>query len=347
MNAWLPPLFCALPLSVIGQITLTSSDLPQPGVVYPLVDIAPPVLADLEIAGPNAVWDFSAVIDLNDAPQTPQPMSSASATALFVFNNPFNSSYQCDFFLPTELPDVGFDLSGIIPVDGFSNFYKTDGDAYTIAGLALGAAGFDVPVPYTDRDELFPLPLSAEMTYSSTNALAMDIPETFGYWSDGTRDVVVDGWGTLVLPDGEHDVLRVRTEIFAHDSIYIPQIGTPFAFDRTQVVYQWWGQGHGFPLLEVTSLFGVPATSRYLNLSVEPSSVTETSSRQLTAYPNPAQCSAPVRIDAPQGAVVEWFDARGQLTSSHLFQGLTVEAPGRPGIYVLRCGQSATRFVVY
>lgn len=336
----------ALPLGTLGQITLTSADLPQPGVAYPLVDIAPPLLSDLEAAGPNAVWDFSTVIDLNEAPQTPQPMSSASTTALFVFNNPFNSSYQCDFFLPTELPDLGVDLSGIIPVDGFSNFYKTDGDAYTIAGLALGAAGFDVPVPYSDRDELFPLPLEADMTFSSTNALAMDIPETFGYWSDGTRDVVVDGWGTLILPDGEHDVLRVRTEIFAHDSIYIPQIGTPFAFDRTQVVYQWWGQGHGFPLLEVTSLFGVPATSRYLNLSTEPSAVSEVSTNELTAYPNPATCSAPIQIHAPQGSVVEWFDSQGQLVTTQVVQGRAVEAPGKPGSYVLRCGGSATRIVV-
>ncbi len=346
MKHWTSALVCALPMCALGQITLTSSDLPQPGVSYPLVDIAPPLLSDLEASGPNAQWDFSTLIDLNDAPQSPQPMNAASATALFVFNNPFNSSYQCDFFLPTELPDLGVDLSGIIPVDGFSNFYKTDGDAYTIAGLALGAGGFDVPVPYTDRDELFPLPLTADVTFSSTNALSMDIPETFGYWSDGTRDVVVDGWGTLTLPDGDHEVLRVRTEVFAHDSIFIPQIGTPFAFDRTQVIYQWWGQGYGFPLLEVTSLFGVPATARYLNLSTEPSAVTDLDSEAFTAYPNPAACSAPVRIDAPLGAVAEWFDVRGLRVAQEVVQGTTIEAPNQPGVYVLRCGTEAVRFVV-
>ena len=346
MKQWTTALVCALPMCALGQITITSSDLPQPGVAYPLVDIAPPLLSDLEAAGPNALWDFSTVIDLNDAPQSPQPMSAASTTALFVFNNPFNSSYQCDFFLPTELPDLGVDLSGIIPVDGFSNFYKTDGDAYTIAGLALGAAGFDVPVPYTDRDELFPLPLTADATFSSTNALAMDIPETFGYWSDGTRDVVVDGWGTLTLPDGDHEVLRVRTELFAHDSIFIPQIGTPFAFDRTQVTYQWWGQGYGFPLLEVTSLFGVPATARYLNLSTEPSAVTDVDAQGFSAYPNPASCSAPVRIEAPQGAVAHWFDARGQLVAREVVHSQTIEAPSQPGVYVLRCEAAAIRFVV-
>ncbi len=337
-----------LPLSSLGQITLTSNDLPQAGTTYPLVDMAPPILSDLEAAGPNAEWDYSDVVPLNDAPSTPQPMSSASATALFIFNNPFNSSYQSDFFLPTELPDFGMDLGAIIPVDGFSNFYKTDGSAYTITGLALGAGIFDIPVPYTDRDELFPLPLEAGMTFQSTSAFALDVPETFGYWSDATRDVVVDGWGTLILPDGPHDVLRVKTEITAYDSIYIPQIGTPFAFERSQTVYQWYGLGHGFPLLEVNSLFGIPATARYLNLVPPVNSVEEPVADAIVPYPNPVTVGTSIQFTAPLNQPFSILDMQGRTVSQGLTtqEVTTLDAPSQTGLYVLHCGTSSLPILV-
>ena len=337
---WMLTLGLLSPAWAMCQITITAEDLPQPGQTYPLVNIAPPILSDLEASGPNTIWDYSTVIPLGDAPLTPLPMSEAPGLALFVFNNPFNSAYQCDFFLPTELPDVGIDLSGFIPVDGFSNFYKTDGAAYTIAGLALGAGGFDVPVPYDDVDELFPLPLEADASFTSTSSLALEIPETFGYWSDGTRDVLVDGWGTLILPDGPHEVLRVRSEINAQDSVFIPQLGTPFAFPRTQVVYQWYGNGFGFPLLEVSTLFGIPSTARYLNLAIEPSGISSANTNLYAVHPNPAARGQHVRFEGPAGSDYRWLDLGGRVIQ----EGNTANAndlisvPNRPGTYLLQVG---------
>lgn len=328
------------PAWALGQITITAEDLPQAGETYPLVNIAPPILSDLEASGPNATWDYSTVIPIGDAPLTPLPMSQAPGLALFIFNNPFNSAYQCDFFLPTELPDVGIDLSGFIPVDGFSNFYKTDGSAYTIAGLALGAGGFDVPVPYDDVDELFPLPLEADASFASTSSLALEIPETFGYWSDATRDVIVDGWGTLILPDGPHEVLRVRSEVNAQDSVFIPQLGTPFSFPRSQVIYQWYGNGFGFPLLEVSTIFGIPSTARYLNLVTEPSGVASEDQHDFSVYPNPVAGGEAVRFEAPSGSEYHWFDLGGRLIQ----EGKTTEpngiisVPNLPGQYLLVSG---------
>lgn len=337
-----------LPLTVWGQITLTASDLPQAGTSYPLVDAAPPILTNLEAAGPGATWDFADLVPLNDAPQAPEPISAASVTAMFVFNNPFNSAYQADFFLPTTLPDFGVDLSGIIPVDGFSNFYKADGDTYSIVGLALGAAGFDVPVPYADVDELFPLPLTAGTTFASTSSIEMDIPETFGYWSDAERQVEVDGWGTLILPDGPHEVLRVRTEITADDSVYIPQIGTPFAFERSQVVYQWYGQGHGFPLLEVNAFFGIPSTARYLNLAPPSNAVAQVEGTPLNLHPNPVVAGATLSLEAPSGAVFTWLNALGGVVSEGRTTGpvTRLPTPEAPGMYFLHCGGSTKQVVV-
>ena len=240
------------------------------------------------------------------------------------------------------------DLSGIIPIDGFSNFYKTDGDMFILAGLALGAAGFDVPVPYSDRDELFPLPLEAGMTHSSTSYLALDIPETFGYWSAGQRDVVVDGWGTLTLPDGDHEVLRVRSEITASDSIFIPQIGTPFAFERSQVVYQWYGQGFGFPLLEVTALFGIPTTARYLDLASNSSGIEGRAQAVNSVYPNPVRSSAALSFTASVGVEYAVLNAQGRVLERGMCSAspMRVQAPSAPGIYFIQTPGEVMRFAV-
>ena len=80
---------------------------------------------------------------------------------------------------------------------------------------------------------------------------------------DQEREVEVDGWGTLILPSGSYEVLRTRTYLTATDDVFIEQLGEPFTIDREQVTYQWWGAGMGFPLLEITEVFGLPLTATY------------------------------------------------------------------------------------
>jgi len=203
-------------------------------------------------------------------------------------------------------------------------------------------------VPYADVDELFPLPLTAGTTFASTSSIEMDIPETFGYWSDAERQVEVDGWGTLILPDGPHEVLRVRTEITADDSVYIPQIGTPFAFERSQVVYQWYGQGHGFPLLEVNAFFGIPSTARYLNLAPPSNAVAQVEGTPLNLHPNPVVAGATLSLEAPSGAVFTWLNALGGVVSEGRTTGpvTRLPTPEAPGMYFLHCGGSTKQVVV-
>ena len=85
----------------------------------------------------------------------------------------------------------------------------------------------------------------------------MDLTGIFTYGLSQSREVEVDGWGTLILP-ADHMILRTRTELTATDDIFIEQLGEPFSIDREQVTYQWWGAGMGFPLLEITEIFGLP-----------------------------------------------------------------------------------------
>jgi hypothetical protein len=330
-------------ISAFGQITITGDDMPQPDVTYPLVNAAITDISLGELNGADATWDASDLIPLMEAPLTPVDIDDASISAALVFNSPFNSTYQCDFFLPTEFPDLGVDLG--IPLDGFNNFYQTNGDAYAIAGIGLSAMGFDLPVTYDDIDEMIPLPLEYGETMSSTAAFELDVTGVLTYGLTQSRDVEVDGWGTLVLPSGSYEVLRTRTELVATDDVFIEQLGEPFTIDREQVTYQWWGAGMGFPLLEITEIFGLPLTATFQDLG-ESSNVSEANKAEaFTPFPNPIR----------QGQLLQWtkqsawtlFDGTGRAVLSGRSKALTVSDDASPGVYTLRTaeGQSA-RIVV-
>ncbi len=344
MRRILPFLFaCICTAPAFSQITITSDDLPQPDVTYPLVTAAITDMSLGEQTGADVTWDASDLIPLTDAPLTPADISDASISAALVFNSPFNSTYQCDFFLPTEFPDLGMDFG--IPLDGFNNFYQTDGDAYAIAGVGLSAMGFDLPVTYDDIDEIIPLPMEYGATLTSTAAFQLDLTGILSYGLDQEREVEVDGWGTLILPSGSYDVLRTRTYLTATDDVFIEQLGEPFSIDREQVTYQWWGTDMGFPLLEITEIFGLPLTATYQDLTSSNGVSTLTEQAALLPFPNPVNRGESVQWN--ESLVWELYDGTGRLVLAGQSSGFVVPTQLVPGAYALRVrGGSAVQVLV-
>lgn len=335
--------------SAQAQITLSGNDMPQGDVTYPIANATILDLTLTEITGENAVWDASNLISLGPAPLTPSDISQASFSAAFVFNSPFNSAYQCDFFLPTEFPDLGMDLG--IPLDGFNNFYQTDGNFYAIAGIGLSASGFDLPVTYDDIDEILPLPLQFGDEMNSTAAFELDLTGILSYGLVQERFVVADGWGTLMLPSGSYEVLRTRTDLTATDDIYIEQLGQPFTIDREQVTYQWWGQGMGFPLLEITEIAGLPLLSTFQDLSEPSNSVSHLGQPQeITAYPNPIRAGETLRLSMINARETSnlWriFNEQGQNVAEGNSTSFMIPDAFPSGTYFLAFGAQAIPLVV-
>lgn len=346
MTRWAILAVAALPLAATSQITLTSSDMPQAGTTYP-VENAVLAFEDYASTGENYTWDFASITSINEAPVTPSPMSEASITASVAFNNPFNPNYQCNYFLPTDLPALPDGIGLDIPLDGFNSFYQTE-DHMGIAGIGLSSSGFDLPVQYSDIDEWFPLPLDFGTDFESTGAFSLNLDGLFGYEVDQTRSVSVDGWGTLILPDGPHDVLRIRTELEATDAFLIPQIGEdPIVIDRSQVIYSWYGVGTGVPLLEVTETFGVAALVTFQNLSApEPNHVAALESEgSFKVWPNPASAGQPISWNGQPSAPWQLFNAQGQLVAQSTGTAAALIAP-EAGVYFLNQGGQRVQLIV-
>ncbi|MBV42980.1 MAG: hypothetical protein CL834_08095 [Crocinitomicaceae bacterium] len=325
-----------------AQIVIDSNDLPQAGITYDVVNTAITDFNLVDISGPDVTWDASSLIALGDAPIEPVDINNASITAALVFNSPFNSTYQCDYYLPTVFPDLGIEIP--IPLEGFNNFYQTSGDHYAIAGVGLSASGFDLPVTYDDIDEFFPIPFSFEESFESTAAFELNLEGILSYALDQTRSVTADAWGTLILPGGSFSVLRTRTELNAIDDISIAQLGEPFTIERDQVIYQWWGTGTGVPLLEITEIMGIPALATFQNISgssglmpVEPSA--------MNIYPNPVRAGGTLNLGSKMHSY-SIFNIQGNKIKDGKSSSIDIPSNWSTGNYKILIDGKLERFVI-
>jgi hypothetical protein len=329
-------------LESTAQIIIDSADLPQAGITYDVVNTAVTDFDLVAIAGPDVTWDASNLIALGDAPVGPIDINNASITAALVFNSPFNSTYQCDYYLPTVFPDLGIELP--IPLDGFNNFYQTSGDHYAIAGIGLSASGFDLPVTYDDIDEFFPIPFSFEDSFESTAAFQLTLEGILSYALEQTRNITADAWGTLILPGGSFDVLRTRTELNAIDDVSIEQLGEPFTIERDQVIYQWWGAGAGVPLLEVTEIMGVPALATFQNIS-DSSGLIQLESSSMSIYPNPVKAGGTLKLGSKMRNY-SIFDVQGNRVKDGKSSSIEIPSSWPTGTYNIIIDGKLERFVI-
>jgi len=321
-------------VSTSAQITITSSDLPQAGESYTIQTSLPDPLSDFATTGEGFDWDFSNLVSEAEAEVEFGAMEDAPVLAQLSFNNPWTSpEYLCDFYGPGE-----FDLSALeglgvelpVAISDLYSYLQTSNDSYNIAGISMNVEGFDLPVEYSDIDEIHPLPLNYMDEINSTSGFTVNIPETFTYETYASRSGSVDGWGTLTLPGGAtHEVLRVNTTITTHD-IFSLAGSDPFELDRVSTVYSWVGDG-GMPYLEVSTIFGSTYSVEYQGESP----IIDTSGNGITAvipnafvpFPNPIAASDDIILS---GATIdtEWElrDATGRVINTGF--GSTISTNG-------------------
>ena len=253
-------------LPAFAQITVEDTDLPQGDTGYTFQNVAPDFLADFESSGPGWIWDFSELAVVDSTVTLVEDISEASFTAQFVFNG-FDPEYQADhFYTFLNIPDFG-DLGGDvgIPVQlgEVVGYHQIAGGTYNQVGLGMSLSGLELPIPFEDVDEVHPVPLTVDATLESTAAYEVVVPATLTYVVDQTRFSEVDGYGTLLLPDGtSHEVLRLKSTVSSEDSVYVDLAEQGFAFERETVTYLWLGDG-GMPWMEVTTTLGIPSVVRY------------------------------------------------------------------------------------
>ena len=289
--------------SAQGQPVLDSSDLPQSGTVYLRANALPPLNAgDFESSGADLTWDFADLTATGETETEYLPMSEASFTTQFVFGS-------ADHFTAFELPDLGEDFA--LPISGATTYREYGSDAYKTVGLGITTDFLDLPVIYEDDEELLPLPLAYGAYLEGTSAFTVELPEILYYSTEQTMEIEVDAWGTLILPGGAFECLRVRRDFVAQDSVNISAFEAGFSVPREGTVYEWYAQGEGMPVLSVQTLADIPAVWQFKPGTSQIASLPE-STVDWRMGPSPLQSGANLRCPGLLNREIVVTDIQGK-----------------------------------
>ena len=310
-------LFCfAMTSATFAQIIIDQSDMPSAGNSY--VRANGNLFTDLDFTqtGEDQIWDYST---LESTGLTVTDCISISETPFlyqFLFNNPLSPNYQATHAVAGEGIDLGLGFT----LDEFFQFNKVSATALSAVGYGATLSGVPVPSGTNPIDVIYSLPMTMNSTHQNYSEWLIEVPETAAYQLKQTRSYVVDGYGTLILPDGEYEALRLTMNIEAIDSIYINQFNFGFEIPRNTVEYQWLTLDEGLPVLQVNTLLGATTSISYKTNDV-PDNILQQNNKSISIYPNPIQNS--LFIDhAEIGARYEIIDLQGRKISSG-----TVDAP--------------------
>jgi hypothetical protein len=135
---------------------------------------------------------------------------------------------------------------------------------------------------------IYKFPLNYNNTDSSESGFSINIPTLADYAKARKRVNVVDGWGTLMLPSGNFNVLRVKSTYVDRDSFVVQGFPLP-VIPVTTTEYKWLGLQQGEPLLQMdVNQFGIVTQIFYLENPVLGVNDMSGSDFNFGIMPNPA-----------------------------------------------------------
>lgn len=298
---------CILCASIAAksQITITSSDMPSAGSSYVIAAAGLFDGFDFTETGENYIWDYSSISSTGQTTETYSYISSAPFTYQFLFNNPFDQAHLASYTIQTE----GFSVAQV-SFENFYEFYKNSTDDYRIVGYGATVNSLPVPAQTNPTDVVYDFPLEFENTNSSYSEWPIAIPTIGSYLLKQTRSYEVDGHGTIILPNGTYECLRVKMEIEAIDSLYIEALGFGFALPRNSTEYHWLANGQGVPVLKAVYNLGFASQVEYLDT---PDNVVEVSSLTFNVFPTLASDFIQVSNDLNQQMIARLYTISGKL----------------------------------
>lgn len=256
MKVWCALLGLVCSLSLQAQITITANNMPQPGQIDTMVQAAPIVNFDpADGQGPNQTWDYSNLNDFNTEADTFFDVLETPLSYNFAFNLPFDEDRATVAGGYALLPDFGdFPLPIDIEFTDEYSYYRNGEGNFRYVGFAFRANGVPIPVKYDSPDIWYTLPMTYQTPQEpSVSRYEFTIPTLANYISNRSRTNVVDGWGTLKLPNKEVEALRIVSTSVVRDSLFLDTLG--FWLNpppRTEVEVKFWALGYNQPVLTIS-----------------------------------------------------------------------------------------------
>jgi len=292
MKHLLTPALLLCILTVQAQITIDDSDMPSAGnkIRVSIGDISSGI--DYNTTGPNQLWDFSNLQWISQDVDTFLTIGQTGLTFQLAFANiPLNPNRANSATKGTlQAPSfAGVSVSDVLA------FYYNSSTAYKQVGYGANINGIPTPMSYTNHDVIYTFPLNFGLTDTSDSDLHINLPSLLYYGFTQKRINNCDGWGTLITPFGQFDVLRIKSTLIVRDTVYLDSLGIGFGFNRpVRREYKWLGKSKGIPLLQINTNVGTGGNETITQIRYQDSlrvlSVNEPVGKapEISVYPNPA-----------------------------------------------------------
>ncbi len=281
-----------------AQITITQSDMPQPGDTIRLSTTTDTVgVPSPSFTGAGVTWDFSKLVPKSQTIDTFLNVTSTPLAYQLFFNDVF---FYPAYALTVAQAAPNPPALGPVTITNVINYYKDQASSYESVGYG---ANINI-IPTSTKDDAIDVVYNFPMNYGSADSCNssnhVTIPTIAYYGQKQKRVNHVDGWGTLITPYGTFPALRVKTEIFATDSVYIDTVHFGFnAPQPEQIQYKWLTNGEHLPLLQINEQVIFNATI-YTNtvyrdrITTKPSGIAsiQTNANSVGLFPNPANPSS-------------------------------------------------------
>lgn len=241
----IPALFFLSSSSVRAQISITQQHLPSSGDTIRYSN-ALGAQFNFRQSGADFKWDFS----------TLEPNSQDIYS--------YKASSQTPYILNFGFSAIGLKIAdslggGQLQLVDVYNFFRKSSTVWNNVGIGFRYGSLPLPQSgkHSDEDEIYKLPLkyldSAKTTFNVSVPIVVLLIPAGNFYQRGTRETVVDGWGTISTPYASNvSCIRVRSIIDQRDSVAITQPALNFGFPSTRVEYKWLSTTEKIPVLEVS-----------------------------------------------------------------------------------------------
>ena len=319
-----------------AQITINESDMPDAGDTIRVSKGIMPMSIPTFHTATDTTWDFSQLAPGDQEVIKFEDISQMPLTYQGVFNNPLKPEKQADYGIQEG---DSLNLPNITVSDPYT-FYQKTSNHYGKIGYGVSLSGIAVPGDYDSLEVLYEFPLSYGDTSSSHSVSSQNVPSLGFVEREVYRENIVDGWGQLITPYGQFDVLRVRSEVTQQDSINFDSLPAFPSVTTQWTELKWIGKNQGIPLLKITLQNGIPTQAEYIdsvrNLNTAVKDIQEKPSK---VYPNPVTSNAVIKWNA-DFEELKVYNVMGQMIFQRGVKNqnqLTIEEDtwSRSGVYLI------------
>jgi hypothetical protein len=280
-------IYCFLTNFIFAQITIRDGDMPMVNNTFSLSTTTDILDLDPELTGLNYSWDFSTLVPQSQRIDTFFSVSATPFVYQLFFSNIFlYPNHKASYAIRGQ--DLGVPQVSISEV---YTYFKNSTSAFDNVGFGSTINGIPSSTQNNPVDRVYQFPMIYGASHSSNSEFEISVPSFGHYGQTLDRAVTIDGWGSLTLPNGTFNVLRVKSILNKVDTTYFDLLVFGTTITRPEEIeYKWMGNSKGVPLLKIITNAGVVTQIEYQDDPLFVQVVTENKKmEQITIFPNPVK----------------------------------------------------------